>query len=313
MNFLGCLPKIQPKATAVTLAGIRFPNRIGVAAGLDKNGDYIKPLSKLGFGFIEIGSVTPKAQAGNLKPRLFRLVKNQSLINRMGFNNNGLDYVVKTVKRQKFSGVLGINIGKNKETPNDQAVNDYLLGLDAVYAHASYIVINISSPNTPELRDLQYGNYLSELLAALKSRQSKLKQKHKRAVPLFIKIAPDLTQQAVFEICHAIQYYELDGIVVSNTTLSRDGLVTEDSIDEQGGLSGQGLKKIANQTLVWVRQSLPKPFPVIAVGGIMDSQDAMHKCELGADLVQLYSGLIYAGPVLVQQCNDAIEKFFTRS
>ena len=313
LHCLSCLPTQKTPATAVKLAGVTFPNRVGLAAGLDKNGDYLTPLAKLGFGFVEIGTITPKPQVGNPRPRLFRLIRNRSLINRMGFNNHGLEHMLKRLKNNQFKGTLGINIGKNKATSNEASTEDYLLGLRAAYPYASYVTINISSPNTPGLRQLQCGHYLSELLNALKNSQAKLTQQHQKYVPLFLKIAPDMTKEALYDICHAISYYCIDGIIVTNTSISREGLAPEPHVDEGGGLSGQAITALANQTLTYVRNILPKPFPVIAVGGIMDADDALKKVELGADLVQLYTGLIYSGPSLIRQCIRALEVFFTET
>ncbi len=312
LNSCYSLPRTTIPAHPIKLAGITFPNRVGLAAGLDKNGQYLQPLAKLGFGFLEIGTLTPKPQPGNSKPRLFRLPQNDALINRMGFNNIGIDQAMKALVKQRYSGVLGINIGKNKITSNATAVDDYMYGLQQAYPYAHYIVVNISSPNTPNLRDLQSSTYLSELFNALKNSQSQLKRQYQRHVPLFVKVSPDVTEAEMYEICHTIQYYTIDGIIVANTTLSRNTLQPEKYTYEAGGLSGRALKPMADQALSWVRRFLPKPFPVIAVGGIITAEDALMKFELGADLVQLYTGLIYSGPALISQCIKTAEKFFNK-
>jgi len=306
-----CLPKVKIPTAPVKIAGIKFPNRVGLAAGLDKNAKVVNAMHQLGFGFIEVGTVTPKPQLGNPKPRLFRLEKNKSLINCMGFNNLGVDTLIKQLEKiQPFTGVLGINIGKNKVTPILKAIDDYVECFNKVYPYASYITVNISSPNTPDLRDLQHGHYLSGLLSALKTQQRNLSLKHRRYVPIWLKLAPDLMQQEIYDICHTLKYYEADGVIVNNTSINRNGLIEEANTQATGGLSGQAIFEVSNQILTWVRATLPKPFPVIAVGGIMSAEDAYKKCQLGADLIQLYTGLIYSGPALIMRCALEIDKFF---
>ena len=309
-NALGCLKKINVQNNSgISLMGLKFPNRIGLAAGLDKNGANIQPLHNLGFGFIEVGTVTPKPQSGQKKPRLFRLQKNSALINRMGMPNHGLVALIEKLKAKQSGDIVGVNISKNKDTSNDEALNDYIACLEGVYPYASFVTINISSPNTPELRQLQHGHYLSELLGKLKMRQVELQRRSGKKVPLLVKIAPDLNESEINDICHTIQYFKIDGIIVSNTTVNREKLDTEAYAAEQGGLSGQPLFERANDTLRLVRKFLPKPFPIIAVGGVMSAGDAMTKLELGADLVQIYTGLIYNGPKLINACVNATNAF----
>lgn len=297
--------KSQSTNTPVTVMGIEFPNRIGLAAGLDKNGEHIDALAACGFGFVEIGTVTPKPQPGNDKPRLFRLLKDHAIINRMGFNNRGVDYLVERVKLSKRRCVLGINIGKNKLTPNDRAVDDYLYCLRKVYAHADYVTINISSPNTPGLRELQHGDALQSLLQTLKQEQSELHQQHARYVPLLVKIAPDLSDTEIATLARVFVEQNIDGVIASNTTNDRSGLKESVLATEQGGLSGQPLTTLADHVLEVLVKELHDRVPVIAVGGIMSAQDAKRKIDLGASLVQLYTGFIYSGPALVNACESA--------
>jgi dihydroorotate dehydrogenase len=294
--------KSQHTNASVTVMGIEFPNRIGLAAGLDKNGEHIDALAACGFGFVEIGTVTPKPQSGNDKPRLFRLLKDRAIINRMGFNNRGVDYLVERVKRSRHDCVLGINIGKNKLTPNDQAVDDYLYCLRKVYAHADYVTINISSPNTPGLRELQHGDALRTLLQQLKQEQSVLHERHGRYVPLLVKIAPDLSDSEIATLARVFVELNIDGVIATNTTNDRSGLKDTKLAAEQGGLSGQPLKVLADHVLEVLVCELRDRLPVIAVGGIMSAQDAQRKIELGASLVQIYTGFIYFGPALVNAC-----------
>ncbi len=286
----------------VNVMGISFPNRVGLAAGLDKDGEYFQALSDCGFGFVEIGTVTPLAQDGNEKPRLFRLVKAQAIINRMGFNNKGVDNLLKNVKRSAFKGVLGINIGKNRNTPEEKAVDDYLLCLEKVYEHADYIVINISSPNTPGLRNLQFGENLKNLLGDLKFKQKELIQQYDKYVPLVIKIAPDMSDEEIETLAKTFIEYSIDGVIISNTTLARDGVEHLPNADQQGGLSGRPLKQKSDHTLQTMAFHLNKKIPIIAVGGISSAADAQKKIELGASLVQIYTGFIYQGPGLVHDC-----------
>ncbi|MDX1805237.1 MAG: quinone-dependent dihydroorotate dehydrogenase [Alcanivorax sp.] len=279
--------------------GIEFPNPVGLAAGLDKNGDCIDGLADLGFGFIEVGTVTPRPQPGNPKPRLFRLPRAKALINRMGFNNQGVDYLVESVKRSRYDGVLGINIGKNKDTPVEDAVQDYLACQQKVHAYADYLVVNVSSPNTPGLRTLQHGDALNELLGTLRDAQTRLDQQHRRRVPLVIKIAPDNSAEELAGMAEAFIEHGIDGVCVGNTTLSRDGVKGLPHGEEQGGLSGAPLKPIADQALKTMSEALNGHIPIIGVGGVSRAADALDKQRLGASLVQVYSGLIFEGPGLV--------------
>ncbi len=290
----------------VNVMGINFPNRVGLAAGLDKDGEYFQALSECGFGFVEIGTVTPKPQPGNEKPRLFRIEDAQAIINRMGFNNKGVDHLVENVKRSGFKGVLGINIGKNKTTPEDEAVNDYLICLEKVYEHADYVTINISSPNTPGLRDLQFGETLDQLLAALKLKQKELTRQHDKYVPLVVKIAPDIDDDGLKELSKTFIKHAIDGVIVSNTTLSREGVEGLPHTDEAGGLSGVPLKERADHALQVMAVHLNGDIPIIAVGGISSPENAERKIQLGASLVQIYTGFIYQGPALVHACVERL-------
>ncbi len=281
--------------------GIIFPNTVGLAAGLDKNGDYIRCLSNLGFGFIEIGTVTPKPQEGNPKPRLFRLPEKQAIINRMGFNNKGVDHLVEQVIQARFNGVLGINIGKNAATPIENALDDYLICLRKVYVHASYVAINISSPNTKNLRQLQQGSEIKPLLSGLKAEQALLAKKHGKYVPLVVKIAPDLTQEDVGVIAQIICELNMDGVIATNTTLSRDAVSNTPFGDEAGGLSGAPLTQQSTKIIAELHALLGDDIPIIAAGGIMTAEDAQDKLNAGASLVQLYTGFIYEGPALIKQ------------
>jgi len=302
ISFMFGKNKLKP----VNVMGINFPNRVGLAAGLDKDGEYFQALSSCGFGFVEIGTVTPVAQNGNEKPRLFRLVGAQAIINRMGFNNKGVDNLLENVKRSEFKGVLGINIGKNKNTAEENAVDDYLICLQKVYAHADYITINISSPNTPGLRDLQFGESLNNLLRDLKFKQRELTQQLDRYVPLVVKVAPDMDDAAIESLAKTFIEYAIDGVIVSNTTLSRDGVEGMPDADQQGGLSGMPLKEKADHSLQVMAAHLNKKIPIIAVGGISNADDAENKIKLGASLVQIYTGFIYQGPALVHECVERI-------
>jgi len=311
LNFLDRLNLInlffgKNKLKPVNVMGINFPNRVGLAAGLDKDGEYFQALSKCGFGFVEIGTVTPLAQEGNEKPRLFRLLGAEAIINRMGFNNKGVDNLLENVKRSAFKGVLGINIGKNKNTPEENAVEDYLICLEKVYAHADYITINISSPNTPGLRNLQFGETLDKLLRDLKFKQRELTQQQDRYVPLVVKIAPDMDDNAIEALANTFIKFSIDGVIVSNTTLSREGVENLPDANQQGGLSGKPLKNKADHSLQVMAAHLNKKIPVIAVGGISSGEDAEKKIQLGASLVQIYTGFIYQGPGLVHECAERI-------
>ena len=286
--------------------GLSFPNPVGLAAGLDKNGEYIDALAALGFGFIEIGTVTPRPQPGNPRPRLFRLPEAEAIINRMGFNNRGVDYLLEQVARAEYRGVLGINIGKNFDTPVERAADDYLIGLRKVYAAASYVTVNISSPNTANLRQLQEGEALTALLAALKREQADLAQRHGKYVPLAVKIAPDLSPEAVAAIAATLRELRLDAVIATNTTVSREGVAGLPGAGESGGLSGRPLTQRATAVVSQLSAALAGELPIIAVGGILSAEDAAAKLHAGASLVQIYSGLIYRGPALVAEVTAAL-------
>jgi dihydroorotate dehydrogenase len=287
--------------------GLNFKNPVGLAAGLDKNGDYIDALSQLGFGFIEIGTVTPRPQIGNPQPRLFRLPEHEAIINRMGFNNHGVDYLVERVQQSKYQGVLGINIGKNKDTPNENAVDDYVHCMNKVYAHASYITVNLSSPNTPGLRDLQFGEPLKRLLEQLKTTQHALQVQHQKRVPLVIKVAPDMTSADIQDVAESLLHFEIDGLIATNTTISRDLIKDHPLAAEAGGLSGAPVAKMSTQTIKQFTAILGDKVPVIGVGGITDANSAKDKVLAGAELVQIYSGFIYHGADLIKQAASAFE------
>lgn len=281
--------------------GLNFPNAVGLAAGLDKNADYLDALASLGFGFIEVGTVTPRPQPGNPKPRLFRIPAEQALINRMGFNNKGVDHLVRQVDRARYRGVLGINIGKNKDTPTDKAVDDYLECLRKAYPYAGYVTINISSPNTPGLRDLQKVSELSHLLASLLDKREQLAVQHGKRIPLVLKIAPDLDEHAMDDIAHCLLTHKIDGLIVGNTTLSRPGLEHYPEAREAGGLSGKPLMPLSTHVLRNMQARLKGEVPLIGVGGILTAEDAAEKFNAGASLVQIYSGFIYRGPALIRE------------
>lgn len=283
----------------VQVMGLDFKNRVGLAAGLDKNGDYIAALAALGFGFVEIGTVTPRPQPGNPKPRLFRLPEHQAIINRMGFNNLGIDHLLNRVKQSHYDGILGINIGKNFDTPMDRAVDDYLIGLRKAYTFASYITINISSPNTKNLRQLQQGDEIKALMSALKEEQLKLQQEHGVYVPLALKIAPDLTDDEVKHIAGLLLEFEIDGVIATNTTIARDKIAGHPLANEAGGLSGAPVKDPSTQVVRGLAAQLQGKIPIIAAGGILSADDAQEKLAAGASLVQVYTGLIYRGPQLI--------------
>jgi dihydroorotate dehydrogenase len=295
---------LLPRATGkpVHVMGIDFPNAVGLAAGMDKDGAHIDALAALGFGFIEIGTVTPRPQPGNPKPRLFRLPAAEAIINRMGFNNLGVDELVKNVAASRFRGVLGINIGKNKDTPNEHAVDDYLACLDKVYVHASYVTVNISSPNTQGLRELQKDEALDALLSAIKLRQSELAQQHGKYVPIALKIAPDLDDAQIAAIAALLMMHRIDAVIATNTTLARDAVAGLPNADEAGGLSGAPVREASTRVIRALAHHLEGEVPIIGVGGILSGADAQEKIDAGASLVQLYSGLIYKGPELVREC-----------
>lgn len=286
--------------------GIDFPNPVGLAAGLDKNASHIDALAALGFGFIEVGTVTPRAQPGNPKPRLFRLPEAGAIINRMGFNNDGVDALLKAVKTSKFDGVLGINIGKNKDTPAEQAVDDYLHCLRKVYDIASYVTVNLSSPNTPGLRDLQFGEPLRDLLRALKAEQAALAEQHGRYVPLAVKIAPDMAEADVRDVARALVEAGIDGVIATNTTIARDAVRHLACGDEVGGLSGSPVRAASTQVIAILKDELAGALPIIGVGGIDSGEAAAEKVSAGAELVQVYTGFIYRGPALIAEASRAI-------
>ncbi len=290
----------------VTVMGLEFPNPVGLAAGLDKNGDAIDGFAQLGFGFIEIGTVTPRPQPGNPRPRLFRLPQAEAIINRMGFNNHGVDHLLERVRAAKYRGVLGINIGKNFDTPVERAVDDYLICLDKVYAHASYVTVNVSSPNTPGLRSLQFGDSLRQLLEALRVRQGYLTEQHGRRVPLAIKIAPDMSDEETVLVARALLETGMDAVIATNTTLSRVGVEGLAHADEAGGLSGAPVRDKSTHTVRLLAGELGGRLPIIAAGGITEGVHAADKIAAGASLVQIYSGFIYKGPALIREAVDAI-------
>ena len=294
----------------VQLLGLRWPNRVGLAAGLDKNGQCIDGLGAMGFGSIEVGTVTPKAQPGTPKPRMFRLPEARALINRLGFNNQGLAAFIANVQRahsfRAQGGVLGLNIGKNASTPIERAVDDYLLGLEGVYAHADYVTVNISSPNTQNLRSLQSDAALDALLSALQQRRQVLVQQHGKNVPLLVKIAPDLDDAQIAMMAATLRRNEIDGVIATNTTVSRDAVQGLQHAGETGGLSGAPVLQASNHVIRLLRQALGPAYPIIGVGGVMSGADARSKIEAGADLVQIYTGLIYQGPALVVEAARAL-------
>jgi dihydroorotate dehydrogenase len=300
----------KPKADPRTVMGITFPNPVGLAAGLDKDGAYIDGLAALGFGSIEIGTVTPRAQPGNPKPRMFRLPTANAIINRMGFNNGGVDAFVANVQASVFyqdkKGVLGLNIGKNADTPIERAVEDYLHCLQKVYPYASYVTVNISSPNTKNLRQLQGGSELDALLAQLKQEQQRLADKHKRYVPIALKIAPDIDNEQVKTIAAALMQHRMDAVIATNTTITRDAVKNLPHAEEAGGLSGTPVFELSNKVIRALKAELGNSLPIIGVGGILSGSDAKAKFDAGASLVQLYTGLIYRGPGLVKECASAL-------
>jgi len=304
---LSQLIKARSDQQPVSVMGLDFKNPVGLAAGLDKNGDYIDALAALGFGFIEVGTVTPRPQPGNPKPRLFRLPEHQAILNRMGFNNKGIDHLLAQVKQANYDGVLGINIGKNFDTPLEKAADDYLIGLRKSYQAASYITLNISSPNTKNLRQLQQGNEITSLLSILKEEQLKLKDEHQKYTPLVVKIAPDLNDEEIIHIADLLKSLEIDGVIATNTTISRDSIQGHPLADEAGGLSGAPVKEMSTQVVKKLASELNGQIPIIAAGGIMSGADAKEKFEAGASLVQIYSGLIYQGPQLIEDILRVID------
>ncbi len=307
---LACLWGAARVEDPVTVAGLRFPNRVGLAAGLDKNGRCIDGFGAMGFGFIEVGTVTPKAQPGNPKPRMFRLPEREALINRLGFNNEGLATFLANVQRahsfRAAGGVLGLNIGKNASTPIEQAADDYLAGLDGVYPHADYVTVNISSPNTQNLRALQSDAALDALLGALQARRAVLEREHGRRVPLFVKIAPDLDEAQIGVIAATLVANGIDGVVATNTTIAREAVAGLPHANETGGLSGRPVFEASNRVIRALRAALPAGYPIVGVGGVLSGADARAKLDAGADLVQIYTGLIYRGPALVSDAAKAL-------
>lgn len=297
-----------PAPCPVNVMGLEFPNPVGLAAGLDKNADHIDSLGALGFGFIEVGTVTPLAQAGNPAPRMFRLPEHQAIINRMGFNNEGLDHLIANVRNRRYRGVLGINVGKNKDTPNEQSEQDYRKGIAAVYSYADYITVNVSSPNTPGLRDLQFGDSLKQLLNAIKEEQLACRQAHGRYVPVAVKIAPDMDEQGIRFVAGALLEAGLDGVIATNTTISREAVKGHRHEQEAGGLSGAPVREASLKVIQCLNAELGEKMPIIGVGGITDGESAAEKIRAGAKLVQLYTGFIYRGPALINEAVEAIRK-----
>ncbi|MFL0798562.1 MAG: quinone-dependent dihydroorotate dehydrogenase [Cellvibrionaceae bacterium] len=293
-------------SSPVDVMGLKFPNRVGLAAGLDKNADYFNGLGKLGFGFIEVGTITPRAQHGNPKPRLFRLPEANAIINRLGFNNKGIDHLIENVKHRRYDGVLGINIGKNRDTPVEKAVDDYVCCFNRAYEYADYITVNLSSPNTPGLRDLQFGEALERLLGTLKTTQKANEQKFGRYVPLAVKIAPDMEPEEVEQLAEALLANEMDGVIATNTTIDRDQVENLKHGDEAGGLSGAPVFEKSTQMIRMLSKALDGQLPIIGVGGITSGDDAKAKIEAGASLVQIYSGFIYRGPKLIREAAEAL-------
>ncbi|MGK3135549.1 quinone-dependent dihydroorotate dehydrogenase [Pantoea trifolii] len=284
----------------VTCMGLTFPNALGLAAGLDKNAECIDAFGAMGFGFVEVGTVTPLAQPGNDKPRMFRLVPAEGIINRMGFNNHGVDHLIANVKKSRFKGILGINIGKNKDTPVENGKDDYLICMEKVYAHAGYIAINISSPNTPGLRTLQYGEALDDLLSAIKLKQRELQERHLKYVPVAVKIAPDLTEEELIQVADSLVRHNIDGVIATNTTLDRSLVTGLKYAEEAGGLSGRPVQSRSTEVIRRLAQELQGRLPIIGVGGIDSLVSAREKIAAGATLVQIYSGFIYKGPGLIK-------------
>jgi dihydroorotate dehydrogenase len=314
LDFIGAAERLKlfeillskVPANPVEVMGITFPNPVGLAAGLDKNGDYVNALGALGFGFVEVGTVTPQPQPGNPLPRLFRIPEAQAIINRMGFNNKGVDHLVERVKRRRYSGVLGINIGKNASTPVENAADDYVIGMQKVYAHADYITVNVSSPNTQGLRDLQFGDSLSRLLERIKQEQSALQLQHGRYVPVAVKIAPDMDDEAIKQVAATLLQQGMDAVIATNTTIGREGVEQYETSKETGGLSGLPVRDKSTRVIKALYAELSDKLPIIGVGGISDGVSAAEKIQAGAKLVQIYSGFIYRGPELIREAAAAI-------
>ncbi|MGV6809508.1 MAG: quinone-dependent dihydroorotate dehydrogenase [bacterium] len=304
------LPKANSQTiTPTTVMGIEFPNKVGLAAGLDKNADYLTGLAPLGFGFIEVGTITPRPQSGNPLPRLFRLPKAEAIINRMGFNNQGVDHLIKNVeafREKNKSLIIGINLGKNATTPIENALDDYLICMEKAYHYADYLTINISSPNTPNLRDLQYGDELQHLLAGIKQKQAELEKVHQRYVPVAVKVAPDLDEVAIKQIAEIFLAEKIDAVIATNTTLARDAVKDLPHADEKGGLSGKPVTQQSTWVIQEFYQQLGDAIPIIGVGGISSANDAQEKIKAGAKLVQIYTGFIYQGSQLIKDCVVAL-------
>lgn len=303
--FFGLIREKNIPSEPITIMGLNFPNRVGLAAGLDKNAEYITPLAKLGFGFIEVGTVTPRSQPGNSKPRSFRLIKDEGIINRFGFNNVGIDQFINNIKKAKFNGVLGINIGKNFDTPIDKAVEDYLTCFRKAYRYAGYIAINVSSPNTKNLRNLQSDKYLEILLKALKGEQKILHKKFKKLVPFVVKISPDNSSKQLDSIAKLLLKYKVDGVIATNTTIDRKGILSSKYAMEEGGLSGAPLNKKSTNVIKHLNKCLNGKIPIIGVGGIITADDGIEKINNGASLIQIYTGLIFRGHGLVNELRKA--------
>ncbi|WP_333681341.1 quinone-dependent dihydroorotate dehydrogenase [Dyella sp.] len=304
MRFVATPPAELP----VEVFGIRFPNPVGLAAGLDKNADHLDALGALGFGFVEVGTVTPRPQIGNDRPRLFRLPQHDAIINRMGFNNGGVDALVRNVQASGYRGVLGINIGKNKDTPNEKAVDDYLFCLERVYAHASYVTVNISSPNTKGLRDLQEEATLRRFIETLREAQERLGSQQGKRKPMLLKIAPDLSETELDSMAEVLLAAGVDGVICTNTTIDRTSVASDPRGNETGGLSGKPLRTRATEVVRGMRQRLGDRIGIVGVGGIVEGDDAVEKINAGARLVQIYSGLIYRGPELIAECVNEIRR-----
>lgn len=308
MKLIGLMaPKVA--VDPVNVMGLRFANSVGLAAGLDKNGDFFNALGALGFGFVEIGTITPRPQPGNPEPRLFRIPEAQAIINRMGFNNKGVDHLVEQVKKRRYQGVLGINIGKNATTPVENAVDDYLICLRKVYAYADYITVNISSPNTPGLRNLQFGDSLSRLLESLKKEQGVLAKAEGRYVPVAVKIAPDMDESEIAQVAGVLLQQGMDGVIATNTTVSRVGVEQYETSQESGGLSGVPVRDKSTWVIKTLHGCLGGKLPIIGVGGITDAASAADKVRAGASLVQIYTGFIYEGPALIATAANGVRAY----
>jgi dihydroorotate dehydrogenase len=305
---LGRFVATRPQDVPTEAFGLRFPNPVGLAAGLDKNADHLDALGALGFGFIEVGTVTPRPQIGNDRPRLFRLPQHEAIINRMGFNNAGVEALVRNVQKSSYRGVLGINIGKNKDTPNENAVDDYLFCLERVYAHASYITVNISSPNTKGLRDLQEEATLRRFIETLREAQERLGSQQGARKPMLLKIAPDLSEAELDSIADVLLATRIDGVICTNTTIDHSAVASDPLGNETGGLSGRPLLSRSTEVVRGMRRRLGDRIGIVGVGGILEGQDAVEKLDAGASLVQIYSGLIYRGPALVAECVNEVRR-----